>query len=176
MPGNLAIFPRVARPLEITMLWGPAQLQGMLRVHSELCKASRRNKKKKNAVRTPNRRCETCHRQRCQCHRDENEPERSVWWKFIQRETVQDPRHRDGKLFRRRFRVPYSLFRRLVDTWREKQWPLSDTRPDGTRKRDAVGRHATHRPAHMSTTHESRHPSPLFAGRRILWSSKSWQP
>ena len=38
----------------------------------------------------------------------------STWWHFLQRPTIRDPTHRDGKLFRTRFRVPYSLFHQLV--------------------------------------------------------------
>ena len=35
--------------------------------------------------------------------------------RFVRLETVKDPQHRDRKLFRRRFRVPYSFYMRLLD-------------------------------------------------------------
>ena len=38
----------------------------------------------------------------------------SVWWHFINKPTIQDPNHRDGKLFRTRFRVPYEVYKQLL--------------------------------------------------------------
>ena len=42
------------------------------------------------------------------------DPERSVWAEFLKNPEVQDPSTREGKLFRRRFRVPYPLFEKIV--------------------------------------------------------------
>ena len=38
----------------------------------------------------------------------------SAWALFLRREGVDDPTHKNGKLFRRRFRVPYPLYLELV--------------------------------------------------------------
>lgn len=38
----------------------------------------------------------------------------SCWYLMLQEPTISDPDSRIGKLFRRRFRVPYSIFQRLV--------------------------------------------------------------
>lgn len=32
------------------------------------------------------------------------------WWRMLQNPNIADPNHRDGKLFRRRFRTNYRLF------------------------------------------------------------------
>lgn len=48
----------------------------------------------------------------------------SVWWHFINKPTVKDPSHRDGKLFRLRFRVPFNVFDKLLFLCRE--GPLKD--------------------------------------------------
>ena len=60
----------------------------------------------------------------------------SVWWHFLSKPTVQDEKHRDGKLFRRRFRVPFELYRQLLHLCRDgslKKYFLC-------RENDAVGR------------------------------------
>ena len=43
----------------------------------------------------------------------------SVWWHFINKPTIQDPDHRDGKLFRTRFRVPYEVYKQLLHLCRD---------------------------------------------------------
>ena len=45
------------------------------------------------------------------------DPYTSDWYKFGGSEhgDWEDPTHRDGKLFRRRFRVPWTFFKRLLD-------------------------------------------------------------
>lgn len=39
----------------------------------------------------------------------------SAWWLFLQKDTIKNPFHRDGKLFRTRFRVPYDVFMYIVN-------------------------------------------------------------
>merc|ERR1711934_133006 len=60
------------------------------------------------------------------------DPLDSVWWRFLHRDGIEDSSHRVGRLFRRRFRVPYWYFRHLCSMWRDNGWPPSD--------RDACGR------------------------------------
>ena len=60
----------------------------------------------------------------------------STWWKFLQRPTIRDATHRDGKLFRLRFRVPYLLFEKLL--WLCSLGPLADSFKQ--KKCDATGR------------------------------------
>merc|ERR1711998_152345 len=50
----------------------------------------------------------------------------SVWWRFIQRPRVRDPTTREGRLFRRRFRVPYWYFQRLCSMFRDNGWGAGD--------------------------------------------------
>ena len=50
--------------------------------------------------------------------RDLGDPYDSVWWRFLQDPQVTDPKSRQGKLFRRRFRVPHGVFQMLVSMWR----------------------------------------------------------
>ena len=101
------------------MLYAASSLKLMALLQCRIAK--RRRRRKHRRVRLS--RCETCRelgRQRCVCARRANKPLESAWWKFLHRPGVADPRSRDGRLFRRRFRVPYTLFRRLVGLWHEK--------------------------------------------------------
>merc|ERR1711998_381562 len=54
------------------------------------------------------------------------DPRDSVWWRFIQRPRVRDSTTREGRLFRRRFRVPYWYFERLCCMFRDKGWASAD--------------------------------------------------
>lgn len=41
---------------------------------------------------------------------------KSLWWReYVESEEVRDPQSASGKIFRRRFRVPYPLFERLME-------------------------------------------------------------
>ena len=53
----------------------------------------------------------------------DKDPRELQWWKQINDRRVQDPESREGKLFRRRFRVPFSVFQWIVTLWRAKKWP-----------------------------------------------------
>ena len=46
----------------------------------------------------------------------------SVWWRFIHRPGVRDATHRLGKLFRRRFRVPFPIYEKLLTDLRNDGW------------------------------------------------------
>ena len=46
----------------------------------------------------------------------------SNWSKMLQLGRCQDPSSKDGKLFRRRFRIPYPLFLEIVEVVRNKNW------------------------------------------------------
>jgi len=52
---------------------------------------------------------------------------------------VADPDSRDGRYFRRRFRVPYSLFTAIIDCALIDNWFPGDFLPDGTSVADACG-------------------------------------
>lgn len=41
--------------------------------------------------------------------------EYSIWSNLLKNETFRDPTHRNGKLFRLRFRVPYPIFNEIVE-------------------------------------------------------------
>ena len=51
---------------------------------------------------------------KCRQVYDRMNPKESCWWKFLQIDTIKDPYHRDGKLFRDRFRVPYDVYCRII--------------------------------------------------------------
>ena len=55
----------------------------------------------------------------------DKDPRELQWWKQINDRRVQDPESREalGKLFTRRFRVPFSVFQWIVTLWRAKKWP-----------------------------------------------------
>ena len=42
--------------------------------------------------------------------------DQSVWARFLRRAGVAEPRHKNGKLFRTRFRTPYPVFRDIYET------------------------------------------------------------
>jgi hypothetical protein len=51
------------------------------------------------------------------------EPRDTAWWRmYVDSATVRDPEHADHSLFRRRFRVPYSLYETLLAHARSKAW------------------------------------------------------
>ena len=51
---------------------------------------------------------------RCRKVYDRVDYKQCGWWKMLGRATSADPLHRDGKLFRRRFRVPFPMFGKLL--------------------------------------------------------------
>lgn len=46
----------------------------------------------------------------------------SVWWTYVLGGTYADPNHPHSTVFRLRFRVPWDLYKRLVDEIRELEW------------------------------------------------------
>lgn len=54
------------------------------------------------------------------------DPQASSWWKYCaddaDKASFNDPQHRDGKLFRRRFRVPWSVFQEIWHEARDNDW------------------------------------------------------
>jgi hypothetical protein len=46
----------------------------------------------------------------------------SPWYRMLSDPLVQDPTTREGELFRRRFRIPFPIFQRIVDVVREQGW------------------------------------------------------
>ena len=54
----------------------------------------------------------------------------SLWWKLIHNPQVHDPNHRMGKQFRRRFRVPFEIFQKLLQTARDRKWFPEPTNPN----------------------------------------------
>ena len=67
--------------------------------------------------------------------RAERLPELSTWARFMRRPGISDPTHRNGKLFRQRFRVPYPVYRKLLAALQEL--------PDFADAPDAIGRPGT---------------------------------
>lgn len=59
----------------------------------------------------------------------------SVWWEMLQDPRIKDPKSDEGKLFRRRFRVPFPVFERLTQIAVELGFPL---RPRGANGRLGV--------------------------------------
>jgi hypothetical protein len=47
-------------------------------------------------------------------------PEKSIWWEWLHHHDVADPKSATGRRFRRRFRVPYALYQRLLRDAQEK--------------------------------------------------------
>ena len=80
----------------------------------------RQQRLKRAAIINENRRNLGGKRTRTQYER--NDPKDSPFWKYMTKETYRDPTHRDGKLFRRRFRMPFDMFLKIVNLVREKQW------------------------------------------------------
>ena len=60
------------------------------------------------------------------------DPSSSAWACLLKHAGVDDPGHRVGKLFRRRFRVPYPIFAKIV--------ALLEDKPDFAASVDALGR------------------------------------
>jgi len=52
------------------------------------------------------------------------------WAQMLSDPLTQDPTTREGKFFRRRFRIPYPIFLRIVDVVRQKEW-FSDSYKSG---------------------------------------------
>ena len=50
------------------------------------------------------------------------DPKTSIFWEYITDERYKDPESRWGKIFRRRFRVPYPMFTKIVEIVRSKGW------------------------------------------------------
>lgn len=48
------------------------------------------------------------------CANQPRDPVTSAWSKFLQRDGIGDPSHRNGRLFRYRFRVPYPIYADLL--------------------------------------------------------------
>merc|ERR1711998_385318 len=140
MGGKLGVFSATVLVHLEMRRHGPGMVRVMAGIHKRLYRRAEQRAKKK--ARKIKQRCLTCDHERCVCNRgsEDTNPYASTWWSFIHRETVKQPRHRDGKLFRRRFRVPYTMFRRLVSMWRERQGGGTDLDEDGLRKTDAIGR------------------------------------
>lgn len=46
----------------------------------------------------------------------------SVWWQMLERSNCANFDHRDGKYFRRRFRVPFPVFKAMLNLCRENKW------------------------------------------------------
>ena len=80
----------------------------------------RQQRLKRAAIINENRRNLGGKRTRTQYER--KDPKDSPFWKYMTKETYRDPTHRDGKLFRRRFRMPFDMFLKIVNLVREKQW------------------------------------------------------
>ena len=55
--------------------------------------------------------------------------QQSIWWKMIQHPDISNPDSRIHHLFRKRFRVPFPLFRYLLTIARENKWFPEATNP-----------------------------------------------
>ena len=50
------------------------------------------------------------------------DPKTSTFWEYMTDERYRNPESRWGRIFRRRFRVPYPMFTKIVDIVRSKGW------------------------------------------------------
>lgn len=57
----------------------------------------------------------------------------SFWWNILGETGLKDPGSTEARLFRRRFRIPYQVFRELIKLVQEKKW-------FSTREKDVAGR------------------------------------
>jgi hypothetical protein len=63
--------------------------------------------------------------------------EHSTWWIMLEKGDCKVPGHAHNKLFRRRFSVPFAMFRDIVEEARE--WPGQNGKKLGERTKDCVG-------------------------------------